>query len=406
MSISPLPNGRFRVQVPIPGAKPVGLSKVLSPRELEALAEKFKDPRATGGTFASRKQATVAEQVGIDARDRRRAEPTTVNEWRDRWLTDKIFLAGGRSSTLRKYRNDTRRFAEEYGTRAMTEIDYRIVSKWLEGGDNVPTVHALRAMWTHATRPEAGRLVDENPWRGLSVGSKRHNSRGNRGVFPPNVQETARLIEIAYSTAPPSYARMLELGTITGMRSGELDGLRFEDVDFDAGEIRVEIKFDTEGHRGEPKTGTYKAVLSDRAAEIVRESWEETINGTYVFETPHNEHWTTAARRPYWDVVRAVFLVDPLGARFCKGKAQAAKTGKDPLTYYLATRHHFGWFLFNELEQPADKVAECLGHKDGGRLVYELYGHRDETRRRAQVRDAMKLNAARRNGTHLAAVAA
>jgi hypothetical protein len=58
------------------------------------------------------------------------------------------------------------------------------------------------------------------------------------------------------------------------------------------------------------------------------------------------------------------------------------------MTLYLATRHYFGWYAVNVLQLDPAIVAEQLGHKDGGRLVEQLYGHPDRRLRRAKIRDA------------------
>ena len=45
-------------------------------------------------------------------------------------------------------------------------------------------------------------------------------------------------------------------------------------------------------------------------------------------------------------------------------------------------RHFCGSYLFNNLELPAEAVAQQLGHTDGGALVRKLYGHPDEALQR------------------------
>ena len=58
------------------------------------------------------------------------------------------------------------------------------------------------------------------------------------------------------------------------------------------------------------------------------------------------------------------------------------------MTLYLATRHYFGWYALNVLELEPHVIAEQLGHRDGGRLVVELYGHPDKARARRRIREA------------------
>ena len=58
------------------------------------------------------------------------------------------------------------------------------------------------------------------------------------------------------------------------------------------------------------------------------------------------------------------------------------------MTLYVATRHYFGWYATNVLDLPAQDVAIQLGHKDGGKLVAQLYGHREEKLARRRIREA------------------
>jgi len=43
----------------------------------------------------------------------------------------------------------------------------------------------------------------------------------------------------------------------------------------------------------------------------------------------------------------------------------------------------------NDLELPAEAVAQQLGHTDGGALVIKLYGHPDEELQRQRVAAAL-----------------
>ena len=56
--------------------------------------------------------------------------------------------------------------------------------------------------------------------------------------------------------------------------------------------------------------------------------------------------------------------------------------------FYLATRHYFGYYALNVLELEPYVIAEQLGHKDGGKLVTQLYGHPDKKNARRRIREA------------------
>ena len=63
------------------------------------------------------------------------------------------------------------------------------------------------------------------------------------------------------------------------------------------------------------------------------------------------------------------------------------------IDFYLATRHYFGWYALNVLELQPYIIAEQLGHKDGGKLVVQLYGHPDQTKARRKIREAFDQHA-------------
>ncbi len=95
----------------------------------------------------------------------------------------------------------------------------------------------------------------------------------------------------------------------------------------------------------------------------------DVAGGDFVFVTLRGTHYTSSSRTHHWNRVRT-----------------AAGLGSTSL--YLATRHYFGWYAINVLELDTAVVAEQLGHKDGGKLVEQLYGHPDKARRRRLLRDA------------------
>lgn len=96
----------------------------------------------------------------------------------------------------------------------------------------------------------------------------------------------------------------------------------------------------------------------------------EQVDSPFVFTTIRGTHYTPSSRTHHWNRVRG-----------------AARLGDT--TLYMATRHHFGWYALNVLGLESAVVAEQFGHKDGGKLVEQLYGHPDRTRRRQRLREAL-----------------
>ncbi len=61
--------------------------------------------------------------------------------------------------------------------------------------------------------------------------------------------------------------------------------------------------------------------------------------------------------------------------------------GKPDLDFY-DLRHYGGSYMTNVLELPSEVTAIQMGHRGHGRLVRELYGHKDEARAREELGSA------------------
>lgn len=349
MSISRLPSGRWRAQVYDSSvARNVSVSRVLS----------------GPGTFATKREAKAARE----AARARLAEPRngmTVSEFRDRWLTDPLF-ARPKQATMLHNAERTKAFSDRYGRVPLIEIGDGVIAEWLTGGARNGTVPALRAMFNDALSAKAGRLIPTNPFAGLGLA----RPRGNASRQPPSQDEMERLIQIAKDVTPPSFAAYLEFGCLTAMRPSELDALKLVDIDVDGGEIHVRQQWNTKTRTFcAPKYGPYTAALVGRARDVLHRMPRDQAANTFVFTTLRGHHYTPSTRSHHWNRVRCA-------------------AGLPTTTLYLATRHYFGWYALNVLELAPHIVAEQLGHKDGGKLIVELYGHPDKARARRLIREA------------------
>ena len=218
---------------------------------------------------------------------------------------------------------------DTYGERPLREIDDAIVRTYRKGGGN--GLSELRVMFNDAATPDAGRLVTVNPFAGL----RRKRSRGRKDLQPPDRATVVRMIDTADRLTPPSFSAWLFTGVETGMRPGELDGLRWQDCDFTPGEeaIRIEQQYVAKIAKfAEPKHGSRRTItmpdsVRDRLLALPRES-------EWVFTTLRGHHYAPSTRNHHWNRVRcAVGLADA--------------------PCYLCTRHHYGWFALNVFELPA-----------------------------------------------------
>lgn len=346
-----LPSGRWRTRVRHPRT-----GKQMSARAV------------IGGpdTYATEKAAAAAEAEARNLlRSNARAGVTVAEFWHE-WTTDPLWLRPAESTNVH-YKERTRKFVETYGHLPMRTVGDEHVAAWVKGGHNRGTVQQLRIFFNDGATAEAGRLVDRNPFAKLRV---LRTSHGRRDVQPPGQVEIARFVSLADELTPPSFATYLHTAVYEGMRPGELDALRWDRIDFQAGTILIDQQWNTKVRKfTPPKHGWIRTIaLTDPARERLLKLPRES---EFVFTTLRGHHYTPSTRSPHWNRVRC-------------------SAGFGNVDLYLATRHYFGWYAFNVLELPDHVIALHFGHRDGGKLVRELYGHPDAKIGRERVRQAFE----------------
>lgn len=356
MSVTKLPSGNWRATAYDPATrKMVPVGRILS------------------GTSTSRtkREAKQAEAKAVEAlvANAGKTQSLTVAAFYERWTTDALFARPKESTNMHNVER-TRAFVARYGDVPIRDLGTTrgdaIVAEWLAGGGRNGTVAALRAMCNDAASAKAGRLIDRNPFAGLKIAK----TKGNAAKLPPSQEEMESLIVHARDLTPPSFAAYLEFACLSAARPGELDALRWSRIRWEDDEVDLLEQWNAKTRSfTEPKYGPYTVALTARAREALLRMKRDSIDSSYVFTTLRGTHYTATSRTHHWNRVRA-----------------AAGLGHTSL--YLATRHYFGWYATNVLELPADVVAQQLGHKDGGQLVAQLYGHLEGKVARRRIREA------------------
>jgi integrase len=331
-------------------------------------SRKLLNPQAVIGGPSTYETEAEARRAEAEAKtllaDNARAGVTVAEFWRE-WTTDPLWLRPAESTNVHN-RERTEKFVTTYGHRPMRAIDDEVVREYRRTGDVDGTVPALRAFFNDAMRADAGRLVKTNPFAGLRL----RQSRGRRDIQPPQQSDAMRLIALADELTPPSFAAYLHTDIFEGVRPGELDALRWTDLDFTPGAetILIERQWNTKvGKLTPPKHGHVRTIAMtpparDRLLTLPRES-------EWVFTTMRGTHYTPSSRSHHWNRVRC-----------------AAGLGNVDL--YTATRHHFAWYAWNVLGLSPEDIAQHFGHQDGGELVRKLYGHFDQAMARDRIRGA------------------
>jgi integrase len=239
------------------------------------------------------------------------------------------------------------------------------VATWLKGGRNLTT--CPRYACSSTTRPpcppdDSWTATRSRSWAYAQAESSRH------AAADPG--RDRRFVALADELTPPSFAAYLHTAVYEGMRPGELDALRWDRIDFQAGTILVDEQWNSTSHRFTlPKHGAIRTIaltdpVRERLLSLPRES-------EFVSTTLRGSHYRPSSRSHHWNRVRC-------------------SAGLPQIDLYTATRHHFGWYAWNVLELDARDIALHFGHQDGGELVRKLYGHADEKLARERVREAFR----------------
>jgi integrase len=317
-------------------------------------------------TYATERAARSAED---EARTLLRSSArlgVTVGEWWTVWTTDPLWQREAESTNMH-YKERTQKFAQLHRDLPLRAVGDQHIADWVRGGRNLGTIGPLRTMCFDAMSAAAGRLIDRNPFANLGL---KRSSRGRRDVQPPTQVEIAQFIQLADTLTPPSFAAYLDVAVFEGMRPGELDALRWEKVDFQAGTILVDEQWNAKVHAfTPPKHGTVRSIaLTDQARRRLLSLPQES---EFVFTTLRGTHYRPSSRSHHWNRVRC-------------------SAGLGDVDLYTATRHYFGWYAWNVLELDARDIALHFGHRDGGELVRKLYGHPDAALARERVREAFR----------------
>jgi integrase len=316
-------------------------------------------------SFGTKREAQLAKEAARAQLDGSAGRAMTVAQWRDRWTTDPLYArpVGVDEPAQRGAHQGVRREVRAAAARPRRRLRRRGVARRRQAPSTVP---ALRAMFGDATTAKAGRLLRDNPFAGLGLEKK----KGNKEKQPPTEEQAWTLIEHARAMTPPSFAAYLEVACWTAARPGELDALRWDWVDLDGDELDLREQWNA-------KTRTFTLPKHQHPHPVtLTPNARATLlrlprDSEFVFTTLRGTHYTPSSRTHHWNRVRAA-------------------AGMADVTLYLATRHFFGWYALNVVGLEPALIAEQLGHRDGGKLVEDLYGHPDRKLRREKLRAAFE----------------
>jgi len=310
------------------------------------------------GTRDSRKAAVELEAEALLER-RVPGGDLTVKTFAATWL--ERYPRPKRSTTVH-YEQTIKGFVERFGAWRLKDLSRAQMRQWAIASPH--QMATARAMLGDAFRDG---LIDSNPLAGMRLPT----SRGRRDIEALTELQVYRLVEIAQEVHGEYgrlvYGPMIQLAAFSGLRPGEIHGLRWDDVNLHAETLRVERQYSPKAQAfTTPKNGQTRVVyLTPPAAEALRTIPRTTHRE--VFTTKNGKHFSGRVSHYYWSPVRAAF-------------------GDAELDFY-ALRHFFGSMLAR-MSVNAPEIARAMGHVDGGKLALERYVHISEREARDRIKQA------------------
>jgi len=236
--------------------------------------------------------------------------------------------------------------------RACRLVDVKAVEveKWLRSlcfpktgvplarGSRAKIRNIMSALYSHAIRWE---WADKNPITSVRQSAKRQNA--------PDVLTPEEIMAFLKELSDP-LRMMIELDAFTGLRRGELIGLRWQDVDFENLILRLRRSV-VAMVEGMPKTeASLKDVPLDAQTAECLWAWKGRspypAPGDWVFASPHMK-----GKQPYWPGTLWRYYAKPALKR----------AGITKHVSYHTFRHTFGTLLNANGENPK-VVQELLRH--------------------------------------------
>ena len=236
-------------------------------------------------TFKLRKDADAySQQVGVDVRAGVHTAPAksiTVAEAADDWIKS-VHLESREATTIAQYRQHAKHINDRIGNRKLASLTTPGLNKFrdellmtMSRAMARKVMSSLKSLLRHAqNRGNVAQNV------ALAVETIKANRRdGNTleiGVDIPTTEEIQAIIVTAGQARP-----LLLTAIFAGLRSSELRGLRWSDIDFKKNELYVRQRADRYGVIGKPKSkaGHRKVPLGPRVISVLRE-WKSRLPDT------------------------------------------------------------------------------------------------------------------------------
>lgn len=292
----------------------------------------------TLGTYPTREKAREVEAQWLLAR---KGQKRSGQEFADFWLEG--YEQRVKASTAGTARSAIRHWLRSFGNRSLHTIDALEAETWARS--NRWAVPAVVTMLNDAV--EKG-VLEANPFRGLG-----RKGPGRRDTDPLTVNDVDRLAAVARRLHGDALAAFLLFTAYTGMRVGEVFALQWPDIDFERNRVMVRRRL-YGSELDLPKSNRVREIVLVPPARDALLSLDRSTD--WVFLSKTGKRMSQSILGYYWRGIEAAF-------------------GRRVTPHEL--KHFAGHHLYVTMGLPDRVVAVQLGHRDGGKLVRELYGHGD-----------------------------
>jgi integrase len=326
-------------------------------------------------TFKRKKDANAFHaQVGVDVRagmHTAASKSITVKQAAEDWIKS-VALEGREASTLAQYRQHAKHITDRIGNYKLAKL-------------TTPRLNTFRDdLLTTMSRPMARKVTSSlksllrdaqgrgNVAQNVALAVKKIDA-DKRGEYQLKIGvdiPTADEIKAILAAAGPRMRPLLVTAIFTGLRSSELRGLRWSDVDLKHGELHVHQRADRYGVIGEPKSaaGHRTVPLGPMVRNVLREWKLACPKGEHnlVFPTP------SGGIALHNNVVRALMAA-------VRAAGLITANGEPKYTGPHALRHFFASWCINPLDRGGQGLApkvvqQLLGHSTLAMTV-DTYGH-------------------------------
>ena len=327
--------------------------------------------------FATKKEADafLVHARGEVARGIHTAESASITlaDAGKRWLA-KCEENGLEQMTVERYRSTFEHHVKpKLGNSKLSKIGAPViqsavddVSARLSKSSARKVLSCIASIYAQAMRD--GKAV-HNPAREVTL------PRGRRTSGTIEMPTKAELAAVLKHT-PPRWKPFIRTAMLTGMRSSELRGLLWTDVDIDAGVIRVRRRVDRKGTFGPPKSkaGTRDIPLSPTSVTGLK-AWKlQCPNGALGLVFPNAsgriEEHTNILNRVFWPAQVKAGVTVMRDALDEEGNSSQVPDAK----FSLHALRHAAAALFIEQGFPPKKVQALMGHSSI-QMTFDLYGY-------------------------------